>query len=188
MGSKKQYYAVRVGRRTGIFHSWPECEAEVKGYPGARYKGFRSQSEAEAFLRSVDPPRQAGAPATAFAPSIGVLIAEPGPSGMHAGRKRTRDDDDYASIPVPSSRPRSAEGTARWTAPTQHAPLAAHSGAQPYQSGTGRFQPRIEGPERAIDTRQMYVLVRAIIRRHRASCCLCSVCLARTGHGRASSC
>ncbi len=187
MGSNKNYYAVRTGRKTGIFHSWPECEAQVKGFPGARYKGFRTLSEAEAFLRSADPPRQAGAPTTAFVPSIGVLIAEPGPPSLHAGRKRTRDDDDYASIPMPSSRPRSAEGTARWTAPTQHAPLAAHPGPRPYQSGTGRFQPRIEGPKRAIDTRQMYVLVRVFTREHRARhCCVHSACWARDDHGRGS--
>lgn len=49
--AKKKYYAVKVGKRTGIFYSWPECEEAVKGYPGAQYKGFVSEDEAEAYLK-----------------------------------------------------------------------------------------------------------------------------------------
>ena len=48
--AKKKYYAVKVGKKTGIFYSWPECEEAVKGYPGAQYKGFVSEDEAEAYL------------------------------------------------------------------------------------------------------------------------------------------
>lgn len=48
--AKKKYYAVKVGKRTGIFYSWPECEEAVKGYPGAQYKGFTSEDDAKAYL------------------------------------------------------------------------------------------------------------------------------------------
>jgi len=50
MAKKKNYYAVAVGRETGIFKSWPETEALVKGFPRARFKGFVSRAEAEAWL------------------------------------------------------------------------------------------------------------------------------------------
>lgn len=43
-------YAVRSGRKTGIFNSWAECEKQVKGYSGARYKSFSSIEEANAYL------------------------------------------------------------------------------------------------------------------------------------------
>jgi len=43
-------YAVRKGRRTGIFNSWKECEQQVKGYSGAEYKRFKTFDEAEEYL------------------------------------------------------------------------------------------------------------------------------------------
>lgn len=45
-----KYYAVRKGRKTGIYTSWKECEAQVKGHPGASYKSFRLLSDAEDFM------------------------------------------------------------------------------------------------------------------------------------------
>ncbi len=44
---KQKYYVVWKGRRTGIFSTWDECAAQVKGFTGARYKAFPSRSEAE---------------------------------------------------------------------------------------------------------------------------------------------
>ena len=46
----KKYYAVKVGLSTGIFETWEECEASVKGYPGALYKSFKSKSEAYEYM------------------------------------------------------------------------------------------------------------------------------------------
>jgi ribonuclease H-related protein len=43
-------YAVKVGRNTGIFHTWAECEAQVKGFSGAQYKSFSSVMGAESYL------------------------------------------------------------------------------------------------------------------------------------------
>lgn len=48
--AKKKFYAVAAGNNTGIYQSWPECEARVKGVKGARYKGFASHKEAEKWL------------------------------------------------------------------------------------------------------------------------------------------
>lgn len=48
--AKKKFYAVAEGNTTGIFHSWADCEAQVKGVKGARYKGFTSREEAEKWL------------------------------------------------------------------------------------------------------------------------------------------
>ena len=73
--TKKSFYAVRRGRSVGVYNSWwvcsqikrnsgggrtrhhfyppsthrAECEAQVKGYPRAVYKGFATQEEAESF-------------------------------------------------------------------------------------------------------------------------------------------
>ncbi|KXU45728.1 ribonuclease HI [Candidatus Stoquefichus sp. KLE1796] len=45
-----KFYAVKQGRQTGIFSSWKECEAQVKGFKGAIYKSFASKEEALTFL------------------------------------------------------------------------------------------------------------------------------------------
>jgi ribonuclease HI len=43
------------GRKRGIFTSWSECEAQVKGFVDAQYKAFDSRAEAErAFDSSYD--------------------------------------------------------------------------------------------------------------------------------------
>ncbi|WP_348982859.1 ribonuclease H family protein [Desulfosporosinus sp. Sb-LF] len=43
---KKNYYVVKRGSRIGIFNNWPECQASVKGYKGAMFKGFETKAEA----------------------------------------------------------------------------------------------------------------------------------------------
>ncbi len=45
--AKQKFYVVWKGRKTGIFTSWPECEAQVKGFTDAQYKAFDSRAEAE---------------------------------------------------------------------------------------------------------------------------------------------
>lgn len=50
MAAKAKYYAVWKGRRRGIFTSWAECEAQVKGFQGAQYKAFETRRAAEAAL------------------------------------------------------------------------------------------------------------------------------------------
>lgn len=55
----KKYYAVKKGRKTGVFYTWDECRAEVTGYPGAVYKSFPSFDEALAFVRGAGTPASA---------------------------------------------------------------------------------------------------------------------------------
>lgn len=45
-----KFYAVAKGRKTGIFTSWPEAERQVKGFAGARFKSFKTEQDALAFL------------------------------------------------------------------------------------------------------------------------------------------
>ncbi len=44
------YYAVKNGREPGIYRTWAECEAQVKGFKGAKYKKFLSYEEALDFI------------------------------------------------------------------------------------------------------------------------------------------
>ena len=47
-----KYYAVRAGRKTGIFRTWDECKEQVSGFSGASYKSFTTKEKAEDFLNS----------------------------------------------------------------------------------------------------------------------------------------
>ncbi|TFK41995.1 ribonuclease H-like domain-containing protein [Crucibulum laeve] len=49
-GNAASFYAVKVGRQTGIFRTWDDCQAQIKGYPNAKYKKFPNAAEAEQFL------------------------------------------------------------------------------------------------------------------------------------------
>jgi ribonuclease HI len=46
--AKKKYYVVWEGLTPGIYDSWAKCQAQIKGYPSAKYKSFKSKAEAEA--------------------------------------------------------------------------------------------------------------------------------------------
>ena len=41
-----KYYAVKKGRKPGVYQSWAECKAMVDGFPGAVYKSFKTREEA----------------------------------------------------------------------------------------------------------------------------------------------
>lgn len=48
--AKTKFYAVAVGRTTGIFTDWATTEKQVKGFAGAKYKSFSTRIEAESWL------------------------------------------------------------------------------------------------------------------------------------------
>lgn len=50
MAKKSKFYAVRKGIVPGIYRTWAECEANVKGFSGAEYKSFGTEPEAEDYM------------------------------------------------------------------------------------------------------------------------------------------
>ena len=48
--AKKKFYAVKQGRKTGLFLTWDDCRKQVMGYPGAIYKSFGTEAEAKEYL------------------------------------------------------------------------------------------------------------------------------------------
>lgn len=46
MAEKRKFYVVWEGREPGIYEDWDDCLAQVDGFPGAKYKSFKSQDEA----------------------------------------------------------------------------------------------------------------------------------------------
>jgi ribonuclease HI len=52
--SKKKYYAVKVGRKPGIYEKWSGedgAEVQIKGFSNALYRGFQTKQETEKFLK-----------------------------------------------------------------------------------------------------------------------------------------
>lgn len=45
--AKQKYYVVWEGVSPGIYQSWTDCQLQVKGYEGAKYKSFDTREEAE---------------------------------------------------------------------------------------------------------------------------------------------
>lgn len=52
MAKAKKFYAVGVGRQTGVYNTWAEAEKQVKGFAGAKFKGFPTKAEAESFCEN----------------------------------------------------------------------------------------------------------------------------------------
>lgn len=49
-----KYYAVRIGRNSGIYHTWDECKRETMGFKGASFKKFSTREDAEAFINEIE--------------------------------------------------------------------------------------------------------------------------------------
>lgn len=50
--AKKRYYVVWVGRKTGVFDEWDECNEQISGFPKAVYKSFKTKELAEQAFKS----------------------------------------------------------------------------------------------------------------------------------------
>lgn len=49
--SKKKYYTVWKGKRTGVFETWNDCKAQITNFEGAQYKSFPTFELAKAALK-----------------------------------------------------------------------------------------------------------------------------------------
>lgn len=50
-----KFYAVRAGKKAGIYSTWDECKKMVDGYSGAQYKSFKTKKDAEEFMGNGSP-------------------------------------------------------------------------------------------------------------------------------------
>ena len=51
MSKKQKYYVVWQGNAPGVYESWAECEKQIKGVAGAKYKSYESRTLAEQAFR-----------------------------------------------------------------------------------------------------------------------------------------
>ncbi len=108
----KKVYAVKAGRETGLFTSWSECEKQVKGYQGARFKGFATAQEALAWLNDTsDKPGPARRPANQK--SFSGSLAES--SAAHPADSPADETADYI-VYTDGSCLRNPDGPGGWAA------------------------------------------------------------------------
>jgi len=109
MGKPKKYYAVVRGHTPGIYTAWfgpGGAEEQIRGYAGARYKGFPSLTEARQWLKNPVSPQKPSRnertdtardtdtmpPGTIMIYTDGGCRGNPGPGGYGAiiidGKKR----------------------------------------------------------------------------------------------------
>lgn len=65
----QKFYAVRRGRRPGIYRTWPETQQQVNGFTGAQYKSFPTEAAAKAFMQGQSTSTTARRPARSSAPT-----------------------------------------------------------------------------------------------------------------------
>lgn len=45
-----KYYAIKKGKKPGIYTTWSEAQQQVSGFSGAEFKSFSTKTEAESYL------------------------------------------------------------------------------------------------------------------------------------------
>lgn len=141
-----KYYAVRVGRKPGIYRTWDEARAQVSGFKNAAFKSFASEQDAADFIEqraSVDEP---GVVIYTDGSHIkGTTVRGIGAHCLHEGREYvlSRPCDD---LPADASNPTlelMAATAALRSVPSGHAPLqitivADYIGVTQYLEGVWR--------------------------------------------------
>ncbi|KYO32932.1 ribonuclease H1 isoform X1 [Alligator mississippiensis] len=70
-GDDGMFYAVRTGRRAGVYGTWGECREQVDKYPAARFKKFTREEDAWAFVGSAAQPLLAPSPGSSKSLHVG---------------------------------------------------------------------------------------------------------------------
>jgi len=92
--AKQKYYVVWSGLEPGVYLTWAECEAQVKGVKGARFKSFPTEGEArEAYDK--------GAPASFSHARNGSALSLPRIKKIAAGSENPPEWRNDTVLPLP---------------------------------------------------------------------------------------
>ena len=61
MSKNPKYYVVWEGRAPGIYDSWEECQMQVEGFPGAKFRSYPDLTSATNAFRG-DPRQEMALP------------------------------------------------------------------------------------------------------------------------------
>lgn len=92
--AKSKVYAVKSGKKVGIFETWAECKEQIDGYKGAQYKSFATKAEASEYLASEAVPVKKSGAAKGLAKVSKVDNSEN--NGLKTG-------NDFSDLPATNS-------------------------------------------------------------------------------------
>jgi len=95
LAGKKKIYAVKRGRSTGLFNSWPDCQKQVAGFPGAVYKGFATAAEAMRWLSGVSNAEEKAYARQKAQPRAARSAAAPKRTAARPSAAASAEDADY---------------------------------------------------------------------------------------------
>lgn len=50
----KKFYAIKIGKKTGVFDNWNDTKLQVEGHPNAKYKSFNNPKDAWDFVHGTE--------------------------------------------------------------------------------------------------------------------------------------
>jgi ribonuclease HI len=100
--SKKHFYAVATGRKPGIYRQWEGedgAAAQVRDFPGARYKGFVTLEDAQNWLNgnATQTAKDSIPDSVVRLYSDGSCIVNPGPGGYGVVLKSGRHRKEFSA-------------------------------------------------------------------------------------------
>lgn len=108
---KTKFYAVAAGRKPGIYSTWTECERQVKGHRGARFKSFKTREEAAAFVGGAGGDVQVARVASDSAASASTARTDFASASNSSSYAQKRPAVPSASTaPTAAKRPRASDG------------------------------------------------------------------------------
>lgn len=103
MAEKRKFYVVWEGREPGVYDNWEDCQAQVEGFPGAKYKSFKSQAEAVEAFRGDGQEEENLLSMIALknieAHASPAAVSATAPPTTIANRRPTAGRPDYSAIP-----------------------------------------------------------------------------------------
>lgn len=104
----KKWYVVWNGRFPGVYDSWEECQAQIEGYPQAKYKGFTDERIAleayedgwNAYRNRVDESTPHGSKAGLHSRPIANSISVDGACSGNPGPMEYRGVHTYSKSPI----------------------------------------------------------------------------------------
>ncbi|KAF4335531.1 ribonuclease H1 [Fusarium beomiforme] len=66
-----KFYAVKKGRKPGIYLNYDDCQAQTTKFPGAQFKSFKTEKEAQDYIDGKEDPSAAQGPPKFYAVAVG---------------------------------------------------------------------------------------------------------------------
>lgn len=89
------FYAVAIGKKPGVYNTWPECESQVKGVKFAKFKKFSTVNEANEFCQMYGK----GGGSSSKTQESSIDDDQPIFLGFHQAVKRKLPSDESAGPP-----------------------------------------------------------------------------------------